>query len=104
MEDDKIHRKWEGKVENADKLKTENKEKCLNDKRDSREVKDSNVSIMEKWNSNGYKEEGDTETESPRAKLKQKSLHKCDFANASYFFNIIINRSQISQRQFWLKH
>lgn len=27
---------------------------------DSREVKDSNVSIMEKWSSNGYKEEGHT--------------------------------------------
>lgn len=27
---------------------------------DSREVKDTNVSIMEKWSSNGYKEEGDT--------------------------------------------
>ena len=26
---------------------------------DSGEVKDSNVSIMEKWSGNGYKEEGD---------------------------------------------
>lgn len=74
---------------------------------DSREVKDSNVSIMEKWSGNGYKEEEtqrETETESRGAKLKQERLHKCDFANASYFFNIIINRSQISQRQFSLKH
>lgn len=28
---------------------------------DSREVKDSNVSIMEEWSGNGYKEEGDTD-------------------------------------------
>lgn len=28
----------------------------------------------------------ETETESRRAKLNQESLHKCDFANASYFF------------------
>lgn len=46
----------------------------------------------------------ETETESTRAKLNQESLHKCDFANASIFFYIIINRSQISQRQFLLKH
>lgn len=30
---------------------------------DSREVKDSNVSIMEKWSSNGYKAGGDIEKE-----------------------------------------
>lgn len=28
----------------------------------------------------------ETETESRRAKLNQKSFHKCDFANAGYFF------------------
>lgn len=62
---------------------------------DGREVKDSNVSIMGEWSSNGYKEEG--------AKLNQESLHTCDFANASYFFNIIINRSQISQGAIFVK-
>lgn len=46
----------------------------------------------------------ETETESRRAKLNQESFHKCDFANAGYFFlNLLINRSQISQRQFCLK-
>lgn len=34
---------------------------------DSGEVKDSNVSIMEKWNSNGYKEEGETKRQRLRA-------------------------------------
>lgn len=28
----------------------------------------------------------ETETKSGRAKLNQESFHKCDFANASYFF------------------
>lgn len=47
---------------------------------DSREVKEYNVSIREKWSGNGYKEEAaierETGTESTAAKLNQESLHR----------------------------
>lgn len=67
---------------------------------DSGEVKDSNVSIMEEWRGNGYKEEGDTKRDRLRAILNQESMHECDFANASYFFKHH-NQQVINITNFW---
>lgn len=73
---------------------------------DSGEVKDSNVSIMEKWNSNGYKEEGETKRQ--RLRAGEPNWTRRAFTNVilqmqAIFLNLLINRSQISQRQFCLK-
>lgn len=73
---------------------------------DSGEVKDSNVSIMEKWNSNGYKEEGETKRQRLRAgepNWTRRASTNVILQMQAIFLNLLINRSQISQRQFCLK-
>lgn len=74
---------------------------------DSREAKENNVSIREKWSGNGYKEEAAIERDRQREHGGQiepgEPRQKWDFCKCKLFFNIIINRSQISKRQFGLK-
>lgn len=56
---------------------------------DSGEVKDSNVSIMEKWSSNGYKEEGDTKGDrdwEQESKIEPGELPQMWFCKCKLFF------------------
>lgn len=56
---------------------------------DSGEVKDSNVSIMEKWNSNGYKEEGETKRDrdwEPESQIEPEELPQMWFCKCRLFF------------------
>lgn len=72
-----------------EEFKNRKEEKSLNDMIDSREVKEYNVSIREKWSGNGYKEEAAIERDRHREHGGQiepgEPPQKWDFANASYF-------------------